>query len=76
MKAVAQLDEDFARLEVMGAPEGETVVEKHAAIGDVDGLEVDDEALAKLFAEREVKRSMRLKMITWCHCRRVAIGKA
>jgi hypothetical protein len=52
VKAIAQLDENFARFEKVRAAEGEAVVEQHAAIGDVDGLQIDGEALAELFAER------------------------
>src|SRR5437879_194363 len=53
VKAIAQLDEHFARLEKVRAAEGEAVVEQHAAIGDGDGLQIDGEALAETLGERE-----------------------
>ena len=62
MEAVAELEEDLARVEIVGAAEGEAVVEEHAAVGDVDGLEIDGEALTEVFSEREIKRGMRLEM--------------
>ena len=76
MKAIAQLDEHFARLEKVRAAEGEAVVEQHAAIGDVDGLQIDGEALAELLAEREIKRGVRLKMVARSHWRLAAVGEA
>src|SRR2546429_5501493 len=76
VKAIAQLDEHFARLEKVRAAEGEAVVEQHAAIGDVDGLQIDGEALAELLAEREIKRGVRLKMVARSHWRLAAVGEA
>lgn len=76
MKAIARLDEDFARFEKMRATEGEAIVEQHAAIGDVDGLQIDRQALAELLAEREVKRSVRLKVIAGSHRRLIAVAEA
>ena len=52
MKAVANLDEDFAGVDVVRATESEAVVEKHAAIGDVDGLQICRKPFAELFADR------------------------
>jgi hypothetical protein len=52
VKAIAQLHEDFARIEKMRTTEGKAIVEKHAAIGDVDGLEIHGKALPELPAER------------------------
>src|SRR5437879_8756231 len=48
VKAIAQLDEHFARLEKVRAAEGEAVVEQHAAIGDVDGLQRSEEHTSEL----------------------------
>ena len=76
MKAVAHLDEDFARIEIVRAAEGEAVVEEHAAVGDVDDLEIDGEAFAKLSAERQVKSCVGLKMIAGSHLRCIAVGEA
>lgn len=60
----------------MRAAKGETVVKKHAAIGDVDGLEIDGEALAKFLSERQIKGRVRLKVIAGSHLRRIAVGEA
>jgi hypothetical protein len=38
VEAIAQLNEDFARVEIVGAAKGEAVVEKGAAVGDVDSV--------------------------------------
>ena len=76
MKAVTQLDKEFPRIEIVRAAEGEAVVEKHAAVGDVDGLEIDGEALAEFPAERQIKGCVRLKVVTGGHLRRTAIGEA
>ncbi len=51
MEAVAQLEKNFAGLKVVRAPEREAVIEQHTAIGNIGGLKVDGEALAKLLAE-------------------------
>ena len=55
VKAVANLGVDFAGIEEVGSAEGETVVEEDAAVGDVDGVDVDGEAFAKTFAEGQVE---------------------
>ena len=74
MKTVANLYEDFARIEVMGAAESKAVVEQHAPVGDVDALQVNGEPFAKTLTERKVKRSVRLEMIT--RDRGIAVGEA
>src|ERR1700682_713232 len=51
MKTVANLDVDFARVQIVSSAEGKTVVEQNAAIGNVDGLQIGGEFLAKLLAE-------------------------
>jgi len=38
VKPVAHLHEDFSRIQVVRAAESETVVEQHAPVGHVDGL--------------------------------------
>ena len=58
VKMVAQLHENFARVQVMGAPEGEAIVEEQAAIGDVEPGNRKGEVLAKVFAECQVKGSV------------------
>lgn len=74
MKAVAQLDEELARIDIVRAAEGKAVVEKHAAVGDVDGLEIHREALAKFPAECQIKSGVRWKVIAGKMG--VAIGEA
>ena len=76
MEAVAQLDKDFARFEVVGAAEREAIVEQHAAVDNVEGLEIDGKALAKFLANRKIKRGVGLEMIARSHRRLVAIGEA
>jgi hypothetical protein len=44
VKTIAQLREDFARIQVVDTAEGKTVVQEHASIGDVDGLVTSKEA--------------------------------
>ena len=73
METVAQLDKNFPRIQVVRASKGKAVVERHPAIGDVQGLNVQREALAETLPEREVKGGMRLKMIAGDA--RVAVGK-
>ena len=63
MKTVANLDVGFARVQVVSSAESKTVVEQNAAIGNVDGLHIGGESLAKLLTERKVKRGVRLEMI-------------
>ncbi len=74
MEVVAQLGKEFARIEIMSAAEGETVVEEHPAVGDVDGFQVDREFLTETLAKRKVKRGVRLEMIAR-DCR-VAVGES
>ena len=62
VETIAQLDEYFARVEVVRAAEGEAVVEEDAAVGDVDNLEVCGEAFAEILAERKIKGSVGLEM--------------
>jgi hypothetical protein len=55
MEAVAQLDEDFPRVEEVRSAKGKAVVEQNAAVGDIDGTHGDGETLAEIFAQRQVK---------------------
>ena len=64
METIAQLDEDFARVEVVRAAEGETVVEQHAAVSNIHGLQIDGKALTEVFAERQIKGGVRLEMVS------------
>lgn len=76
MEAVAELEEKFARIEEVSAAEGEAVVEKKAAVGDVDGLKAGGEAFAEIFAERQVESGVRLKVVAWINGRGIAVGEA
>ena len=60
MEAVAQLEKHLARLKEVRAAEGETVVQQHAAVGDVCGLKIDGKALAEVLAERKIESG-----VTW-----------
>jgi hypothetical protein len=40
MKPVANLDKDFARIQIVCSAEGEAVVEQDAAVGYVDSLQI------------------------------------
>ena len=62
METIAHLDEEFAGIQVVGAAEGETVVEEDAAVGEVDGLNVQGEAFAETFSEREVDSGVWLEV--------------
>lgn len=44
VKTIAQLREDFARIQVVDTAEGKAVVQEDASIGDVDGLVTSKEA--------------------------------
>ena len=72
VKTVAQLDKNLARIQEVGAAESKTVVEQHAAIGDVETLNVHGKFLAKALADGEVERCVRLK-VAW---RRAPVGEA
>ena len=51
MKTVANLDVEFARVQVVGAAEGKAVVEQDAAIGDVQRLNVYRELLTETLSQ-------------------------
>src|SRR5260370_40061310 len=72
VETVAQLHKKFARIQVVGAAEGEAVVEEDAAVGDVDRLQVDGEFVAELLAERNVEGGVRLQVAWW----RTAVGES
>jgi len=64
VEAIAHLDKDFARFEEVCAAKSEAIVEQHTAVGDIDRLNVDREALAEMFAKRKIKSSVRLEMVS------------
>ena len=74
VETVANLDEEFARIQVMSAAEGKAVVEQHPAVGDIDALNVDRESFAETFPERKVKRRVRLEMVAGNI--RIAVGES
>src|SRR5690242_10168923 len=74
METVAQLDKKFPWIQVVRASKGKAIVQQHAAIGDVQGLNVQREALTETLPDRQVKRRMPLKMIAGNAG--VAVGKA
>src|SRR5215472_752272 len=76
VEAVAQLDENLARVDVMRAAEGEAVVEQHAAVGDVEGLHNGGESLTKTPAKREIKCGVRLEMVARRNLRGATVGEA
>ena len=73
METVSDLDVELPGIVVMEAAEGEAVVEEHAAVGDVNGLEINGEALAKLPAEPQIKGCVWLKMIPGKVLRRLSM---
>jgi hypothetical protein len=46
VETVAQLNKDFAWIDVMSATESKTVDEEGAAVGNVDGVNIGGEAFA------------------------------
>ena len=74
METAAQLDKKFARIQVVSAPKGKTVVEQDAAVGDVHRLNVYREPFAETLAQRKIKRGVRLEMVAGDHG--VAVGEA
>lgn len=58
MESVAEFHVDLAGVVVMEAAEGDAVVYKQAAIGDVQRVRGDGEAFAETFAQREIERGM------------------
>ena len=63
METIAQLHENFARIQVVRSAERKAVVEQDAAVGDVDALQVDGESFAETLAQRKIKRGVGLEMI-------------
>ena len=63
MKAVANLDKDFARIQIVRSAKGEAVIQQNAAVCDVYRLYVHREVIAEALTDGEVKRGVRLKVI-------------
>src|SRR5256884_8457456 len=51
METVAQLEKNFPRIQVVRASKGKAVFEQHEAVGDVQSLNVQREALAETLPE-------------------------
>src|SRR5271168_2146087 len=75
VETVANLGDDLARIQKVRASERETVIEEHAAVGDVDPLHVDGETFPKALADSKIKRRVRLEVVIGVR-RRIAIGEA
>ena len=65
MKSVANLDKDFARIQIVRSAKGEAVIQQNTAVCDIDTLNIYGKALAKILADGEVERGMRLEMVAW-----------
>ncbi len=63
VKVVANLHEDFSRIQKVRSAEGEAVVEQDAPIGDVDAVHADGELFTELLAQRQIERRVRLEMV-------------
>ena len=63
MEPVANLDKEFARVQVVGAAESEAIVEQDATIGNVQRFSVERKLLTEALSKREVKCGVRLEVI-------------
>ena len=63
LKSVANLDKDFAGIQIVRSAKGETVIQQNAAVRDVDALNTQGKALAKVLADGEVECRVRLEMV-------------
>jgi len=63
VEAVAELEEDFARVEEMRAAKSEAVVEEHAAVRDVDGLDTGGKTVTETLAQRQIEGGMARQMV-------------
>lgn len=64
MEAVEELAVDFARVVVVGAAEGETVVAQRSVVGYVHGRDAELVVLAEIFARRQLDRVMLRKLVS------------
>ena len=55
VKAVAQLDENFARVVPVETAEGLAVIKFHPAIGHIQGVQGCGESVAEILAERKIE---------------------
>jgi hypothetical protein len=52
MEPVSDLAIDLPRVEVMGSPKGQTVIQEEAPVADVHRLNCDRQALSEALSER------------------------
>src|ERR1035438_176707 len=64
MKPESHLNKNFARVVPVEAAEGLAVVEPHAAVGDIQGVERGRDALAEVFAQRKIEGGVRWQMVS------------
>src|SRR5712691_6031904 len=64
MESVAKFDIDLARVVPMKASEGLAVVEVHAAVGHVQGIQRCGDALAEVLTDREIESCVLRQVIT------------
>jgi hypothetical protein len=60
VKAVANLEKDFAGIQIVCSAKSEAVIQKNAPVCDVETLNIQGKTLAKTLSNREVERSVRL----------------
>src|ERR1700690_2907827 len=64
VKPESHLNKYFARVIPVEATEGLAVVELHAAVGDIQGVERGRDAFAEVFADRKIERGVRWQMVS------------
>ena len=74
MKSVANLDKNFAGIQKVRSAKGEAVIQQNAAVCHVDTLHIYGNSLAKILADGEIERGVRLEMIAGNI--RIAIGES
>src|ERR1700686_1771002 len=62
MKPVANLDKNFAGIQIVRSAKGEAVIQQNAAVCHVNTLNICGKPIAKILADGEVERGMRLEM--------------
>ena len=74
VKAIANLDKDFAGIQIVRSAECEAVIQKNAAICDVETLNIHRKTLAEALSNRDVERGVRVEMVA--RDSRVAVREA
>ena len=65
MKPVAQLDEDFARIIPVETAECLAIVEVHAAVGHIQGIQRSGESLTEVLTDREIESCVLRQVVPW-----------